>query len=84
MDWQATENVGLYSITLYFKILINYSYCDNRTEFKGEFLDVLNYYRIPAINRRAYYLQSQGSVERANATFKNRLSACQAEHGTQE
>ena len=66
---------------IYIIILIENSCCDNGTEFKGEFLNVLKYYGIPVINRRAYHPQSQGSVEQANATFKRQLSACQAKHG---
>jgi hypothetical protein len=41
-------------ILLLSKLLINYSYCDNGTEFKGELLDLLNSCRIPVVNRRAY------------------------------
>jgi hypothetical protein len=48
----------LYYILLLSKLLIKYSYYNNRTEFKGELLDLLNSYRIPIINRQAYYLQT--------------------------
>lgn len=71
-------------ILLLLKLLINYSYCDNGTEFKGELLDLLNSCGIPVINGRAYHPQTQGSVEKANDIFKQRLYACQAESNTTE
>ena len=37
---------------------------------------------IPIINGRAYHLQTQGSVEKANGIFKTRLFACQQEAGS--
>jgi hypothetical protein len=33
------------------------------------------------IRGRPYYLQTQGSVEQANQTFKQQLRAIQQEHG---
>jgi len=69
---------------LHLKLLTNYSYCDNGTEFKGELLKLLNSHGIPVINGRAYHPQTQGSVEKANDIFKQRLYACQAEYNTTE
>jgi hypothetical protein len=65
-------------------LLTKYSYCNNGTEFKGELLDLLQSHGIPVINGRAYHLQTQGSVEKANDIFKQRLGACQAEYNTKE
>jgi hypothetical protein len=74
----------LYYILLRSRSLIKYSYCDNGTEFKGELLSLLQSHGIPVINGRAYHPQTQGSVEKANDIFKQRLYACQAECNTKE
>jgi hypothetical protein len=42
-------------------------------------LDLAKQHRIPIITGRAYYLQTQGSVEKANRIFKTRLLVCQQE-----
>ena len=47
-------------------------------------MDLLQSHGIPIINRRAYHPQTQGSVEKANDIFKQRLIACQAEYNTKE
>ena len=74
----------LYYILLLSKLLINYSYCNNGTEFKGELLDLLNSCGIPVINGWAYHPQTQESVEKANDIFKQRLYTYQAESNTTE
>jgi hypothetical protein len=72
------------SYLLHSKLLIKCSYYDNRTEFKGDLLELLNSYRIPVINGRTYHPQTQGSVEKANDIFKQRLYDCQAECNSTE
>jgi hypothetical protein len=47
-------------------------------------MDLLQSHGIPIINGRAYHPQTQGSVEKANDIFKQRLIACQAEYNTKE
>jgi hypothetical protein len=69
--------------------------CDNGSEFKGlytllllnynllietgKFKDLCNQLGINIINGRSYHPQTQGSVERANQTFKRRLGSLQRE-----
>jgi hypothetical protein len=62
-------------------ILIIYSFCNNRTEFKGAVLTIAAQNGIPIIRGRAYYPETQGAVEKANSIFKARLFTCQAEAG---
>ena len=55
---------------------------DNGTEFKAEVLQLAAKYGINVINGAPYHLQSQGTVEVANHTFKRRLQALQTQLGT--
>ena len=57
-----------------------YSCCDNGTEFRGQVkvLCTRNYIRM--IRGRPYHPQTQGSIEIANRTFKNRLRAAQTSY----
>ena len=54
---------------------------DNGGEFKGSVLELCKTRNIQPITGRAYYPQTQGSIEQANKTFKNRLRALQMELG---
>jgi hypothetical protein len=56
-------------------------YCDNGTEFDRDVRDYMGRRtpKIPVVNRRPYYPQTQGTVEVANKTFKNRLVALRQE-----
>ena len=47
-------------------------------------MDLLNSHGVPVVNGRAYHPQTQGSVEKANDIFKQRLYACQTECNTRE
>lgn len=58
--------------------------CDNGTELKAEVLNLCALYEIKVVNGRLYHPQSQGTVEAANRTFKNRLAAVQAIEGTRD
>jgi hypothetical protein len=61
--------------------LTSYRRCDNGTEFKGGVAQICKELGIRMIRGRAYHPQTQGTVERANRTFKRRLSALQAQKG---
>ena len=54
---------------------------DNGREFKGSVLELCKTRNIQPITGRAYYPQTQGSIEQANKTFKNRLRVLQMELG---
>jgi len=58
-------------------------YCDNRTEFQGDFNDLVETRNppIPVIRGRAYHPQSQGSVEVHNREFKRHLAALRVKRG---
>jgi hypothetical protein len=58
-------------------------YCDNGTEFIGDFDDLCEnrYLAIPCIKGRPYHPESQRSIERANLTFKRNLCALRRERG---
>jgi hypothetical protein len=58
-----------------------YRRCDNRTEFKGEVAQLCKELSIRIIRGRPYHPQTQGTLERANCTFKRRLGALQAQRG---
>lgn len=62
-------------------ILIIYSFCDNKTEFKRAVIALAARNSIPIINSQAYHPETQGAVEKANSIFKARLFACQTEAG---
>ena len=47
--------------------------CDNGMEFKGKLPSFLSRRNVKLINSRPYHPQSQGKVERNNATLKKRL-----------
>jgi hypothetical protein len=56
-------------------------YCDNGTEFIGDFNDLCEnrYLVMSCIKGRPYYPKSQESIERANLTFKRKLYALRKE-----
>jgi hypothetical protein len=56
-------------------------YCDNGTEFQGDFDDLVENRNppIPVISGRAYHPQSQGSIEVHNREFKRHLAALRIE-----
>lgn len=56
-------------------------YHNNGPKFKGEFEVLLRERDIKHIPGRAYHPQTQGSVEKANGIFKQRLAAVRAERG---
>ena len=55
--------------------------CDNGPEFKAQVNDLAKNLGIRIACGRAYYPQSQGSIEVANRTFKKRLAALQLARG---
>jgi IS30 family transposase len=55
--------------------------CDNGREFKGKVIKVYKQRGIKIIRGRAYYPQSQGSIEVTNRIFKKRLRAARADTG---
>ena len=57
--------------------------CDNGGEFKGKVIEICKKRGIKIIRGRAYYPQSQGSIEVANRIFKKRLRAARADTGIQ-
>jgi hypothetical protein len=57
--------------------------CDNGGEFKGKVIEVCKKRGIKIVCGRAYYPQSQGSIEVANRIFKKRLRAARADTGIQ-
>jgi hypothetical protein len=65
-------------------LLISCSYCDNGTEFKGEFQDLYNVLGIKIIQGRSYHPQTQGSVKQPNHVFKKRLAAISSETGCKQ
>jgi hypothetical protein len=58
-----------------------YRRCDNGTEFKDEVAQLCKELSIRIIRGQPYHLQTQGTLEQANCTFKRRLSALQAQRG---
>ena len=63
-------------------ILIFCRCCDNGPEFKGSVKELCKTLGVRIIHGRPYHPQTQGSVERANRTFKKRLLALQMAKGT--
>jgi hypothetical protein len=57
--------------------------CNNGGEFKGKVIEICKKRGIKIIRGRAYYPQSQGSIEVANRIFKKRLRAARADTGIQ-
>jgi transposase InsO family protein len=55
---------------------------DNGNEFKGAVSELAKQLGIRIIRGRPYHPQTQGSIERANRTFKKRLTAFQLAKGT--
>jgi hypothetical protein len=62
-------------------ILTEVRCCDNGGEFRGALKALCKKLKIRMVRGRLYYLQSQGSIEVANRTFKNRLRAAQQASG---
>ena len=58
--------------------------CDNSIEFKGAVKALCKSRGTKVVNRRAYYLQSQGSIEVANKIFKARLRVIQKDTSIKE
>jgi transposase InsO family protein len=58
-------------------------YCDNGTEFQGDFDDLVKNRSPPirVIRGRAYHPESQGTVEVHNREFKRHLAALRIERG---
>jgi transposase InsO family protein len=57
---------------------------DNGPKFKGAVAQLANQLGIRMIRGRPYHPQTQGSIERANRTFKKRLTALQLALGTSQ
>jgi IS30 family transposase len=55
--------------------------CNNGGEFKGKVIEVCKKRGIKIVWGRAYYPQSQGSIEIANRVFKRRLRAIRIDTG---
>jgi len=58
--------------------------CDNRREFKGAVLHILQWHGITLINSNPQHPQSQGLVEQANSVVERKLRALTAERGTRK
>jgi transposase InsO family protein len=56
--------------------------CDNRTEFKGTFKELLLRQGIEIINGRPYTPHHQGLVEKGNNVVKNKLFAWRRKYGS--
>jgi hypothetical protein len=74
-DKAADELIKWLNNNRYISILA----CNNRGEFKGKVIEVCQKRGIKIIRGRAYYPQSQGSIEVANRIFKKRLRAVRAD-----
>jgi IS30 family transposase len=74
MESQKVGEFIIYILDFLF-YLQNTRYCDNGTEFKGAFQKLADSMIIPIIRGRSYHPQTQGSVEKANQVFKDRLQA---------
>ena len=55
---------------------------DNGSEFKGICLELMRRYGIKVINGRPRTSRTQGLIEQANGTVKNRILAWKREHGS--
>lgn len=55
---------------------------DNGSEFKGICLELMRRYGIKVINGRPRTPRTQGLIEQANGTVKNRISTWKREHGS--
>ena len=55
---------------------------DNGSEFKGICLELMRRYGVKVINGRPRTPRTQGLVEQANGTVKNRISSWKREHGS--
>ena len=62
-----------------YKKLTFYRQCNNSSEFKAKVKQLCKELGIHMIRGRPYHPQTQGTVERANQTFKKRLGALQAQ-----
>ena len=56
-------------------MLTIYRHCDNGPEFKASVAELAKKLGIRMVRGRTYHLQTQGTVEVANRTFKRRLTA---------
>lgn len=57
---------------------------DNGAEFKGVLTDLLHRYGIVIIRGRPHHPQTQGLVEKANGTFKQKLESWQIDQNTND
>ena len=80
-DKESTSTAAVFSTWLDFNGLCRIVQCDNSTEFKGALRQKCLKYGIKVINGRAYHPETQGSVERANGIYKQRLRAYIMETG---
>ena len=80
-DKESTSTAAVFSTWLDFNGFCKIVQCDNGTEFKGVLRRKCLKYGIKIINGRAYHPETQGSVERANGTYKQRLRAYIMETG---
>jgi hypothetical protein len=79
---KKAESVAIaFSLWLDFNSFCHIVQCDNGTKFKGALRQKCKKYGIKLIHGRPYYPQTQGSVERANGTYKHRLRAYIMENG---
>jgi hypothetical protein len=79
---KGSEGVAIvFSTWLAFNGLCRIVQCDNGTEFKGALRQKCQEYGIKMIRGRPYHPETQGSVERANGTYKQRLRAYILEKG---
>lgn len=60
------------------------SCCDNGTEFRGAVKAICTQNNVRMVRGRAYHPQSQGSIEIANRTFKNRLRSFMTSTGRKD
>jgi hypothetical protein len=80
-DKESTSTATVFSTWLDFNGFCKIVQCNNDIEFKGALHRKCLKYGIKIINGRAYHPETQGSVERANGTYKQRLRAYIMETG---
>ena len=55
--------------------------CDNRNEFMGEVLRLVQFYGIMVVHGRPHHPQSQGLIEQANAVLKQKIRMAKVKTG---
>ena len=55
-------------------------HCDNGTEFKGAFKNLLTSYGVKIIHGRPHHPQSQGMIEKANGILKEKIGSWMSDH----